>query len=87
MVDLRDNLLEGSIPTALVELAEALWLALHLSGNQITGCIPLALGAEVIDRAALGLTYCQCASTLLLEREYLPRSPSRQTASRSCHVP
>ena len=72
VVDLRDNLLEGSIPTALVELAEALWLALHLSGNQITGCIPLALGAEVIDRAALGLTYCQCASTLLLEREYLP---------------
>ncbi len=72
LLDLRNNRLTGGIPIAFAELAKGTRLDLRLTGNRLTGCIPLALGGALSDRAALGLTYCQCPSALLFDREYRP---------------
>ena len=72
VLDLRRNRLTGGIPTAFAELAHEIRLSLYLAGNRLTGCIPLALGGGLIDRAELGLTYCQCPSALLFDDEYRP---------------
>ncbi len=69
VLDLRDNQLTGSIPAELGELNFDMYDAgLYLSGNEWSGCLPLALRPllEISDHTwtsdlrGLGLSYCQC---------------------------
>ena len=59
-LDLRNNQLAGSIPPELAELRNLSYASVFLRGNELTGCIPLALGRALRDRHELGLHYCQC---------------------------
>ncbi|MCY3882288.1 MAG: leucine-rich repeat domain-containing protein [Chloroflexi bacterium] len=62
-LDLRDNDLSGSIPEEFAELGNPFSSSVYLSGNGLTGCIPLEMGRALHDRHDLGLSYCQCPAT------------------------
>lgn len=62
-LDLRNNQLSGSIPTAFAEVDSPWHWRFWLGGNQLTGCLPNIVGAQVEDRESLGLRYCQCPDT------------------------
>ena len=67
-LDLRNNSLSGSIPTEYAERRYGSFGFVYLSGNELTGCIPLELGQSLGDRHELGLSYCQCPASW--ERPY-----------------
>ena len=62
-LDLRNNDLSGSIPTEYAERRYGSFGSVYLSGNELTGCIPLQLGRSLRDRHELGLSYCQCPAS------------------------
>ena len=80
LLDLRDNQLRGEIPRDLLrgsddprwEAGFFPWTGLLLSGNQLSGCLPLSLRRDVdgvgyplhSDFHLLGLRYCQCPAPL-----------------------
>ena len=68
-LDLRDNQLTGSIPAELGDPPfDSYFGGLYLSGNEWSGCLPLALRPLLeisdymwtSDLRGLGLIYCQC---------------------------
>jgi len=68
-LDLRDNQLSGSIPAELGDFEFDVYFGgLYLSGNEWSGCLPLALRPlleisdylRASDLRGLGLSYCQC---------------------------
>ena len=62
-LDLRNNDLSGSIPAAYAGRRYGSFGSLYLSGNELTGCIPLEVGGSLRDRHKLGLSYCQCPAS------------------------
>ena len=55
-LDLRDNRLTGAILPEFARFLGVLWL----SGNQLTGCLPVTPALPIADYSDLGLPYCQC---------------------------
>ena len=72
-LDLRNNDLSGSIPQEFAELRNPFTASVYLSGNKLTGCIPLPLGRVLYDRHGLGIPYCQCPATWERGYGYDPR--------------
>ena len=62
-LDLRNNNLSGSIPPEFGGIPYLWTVSMYLSGNELTGCIPLEVGTALRDRHSLGMSYCQCPAT------------------------